>query len=198
MITGLLSLQKSAAILGGTPPRQQLVFTKSIADSVNRIVMGTFAPIVDYLTITRIRGPIEGKSYNANVVKRFYQDFGYTDADVAGLDFIDAMAYDPTGTIRPAPIQENSRLSLVVSNPSFKLSTVDFDLPYSTPLKVSINIFDQQGRLVREFAPGWERSMMVAWDGKSQSGMRVPAGAYAIKVRNGGNSTARSIVLTPR
>jgi flagellar hook assembly protein FlgD len=63
---------------------------------------------------------------------------------------------------------------------------------------VSVSILDQKGRLVREFNPGWESSMMVAWDGKTQSGLRVPAGIYAVKVRNGGNSAAGSFALVPR
>jgi hypothetical protein len=201
--TGMTALLKSEALIGGTPPRQQLV----IMDYVNsdtghqpcKLLMGTFAPIVDYLTIMKIRIPECGQNPIMSIVNRYYEDFGYTADDVAGLECIDALAYHPTRTVQPVRQKMNSRLRLTVSSPAFKMSAVEFDVPFGGHRTVSITIVDQRGRLVRELDSRWAKgSMVVAWDGKSESGRQIPAGSYVARVQSGSTSDAGSIQLIPR
>jgi hypothetical protein len=195
-LTAVLAMQKSTALLrNNNPPCMQLSFMNAIGGGVNRIFMGVFPPIVDYLTYTRIRQPLMAKPTNP-VWPRFYKDFGYTDAQVAGLDFVDALTYS-TKTIKQEEIDESSNVSLIVSNSAFKMSKAEFSLP-SRALSVSVRIYDQKGAVVREFSPSWERSMMVSWDGNNQSGHRLPAGVYAVRVSNGRNHAASEIALMPR
>jgi hypothetical protein len=205
-ITGMLSLIKSSAILGpnppfsaANPPRMQLSILDSGAAS-GRLLMGTLAPLVDYLCITKIRGPIEGKVFNANVVKRFYQDFGYTDTQLANVDLVDALTWKPgqTGAGPSLRRQESLRLQFIVSAPSFKLSMLDLDLPLCETIPMAVSILDSRGRVVRELTPKKESGMMVVWDGRAQSGMHVPAGMYVVKVINGNISKSGSVLLVPR
>jgi hypothetical protein len=67
----IFDINKSDAILGGTPVRQQLCFIDSLIankasntgtpESVpNYLVMGTFAPAVDYATIVNLRNKVMG------------------------------------------------------------------------------------------------------------------------------------------
>jgi flagellar hook assembly protein FlgD len=86
---------------------------------------------------------------------------------------------------------------LIVSNSAFKMSKAEFSLP-SRALSASVKIYDQRGAVVREFSPSWDRSMMVSWDGHNQSGNRLPAGVYAVRVSNGRNHAASEIALMPR
>jgi hypothetical protein len=198
-LTAVLAMEKSQAFLrNNNPPCMQLAFMNAIGGGVNRIFMGVFPPIVDYLTYTRIRQPLMGKPSNP-VWPRFYKDFGYTDAQVAGLDFIDALTYvyTPVGTVRHAEVDKSSNLSIIVSNSTFRMSKAEFSLP-SRALSVSVKIYDQRGAVVREFSPSWERSMMLSWDGHNQSGNRLPAGVYAVRVSNGMNHAASEIALMPR
>lgn len=201
--TGMFAIQKSQAILGGTPPRQQLVIMDYIHADSNftpcKLLMGTFAPIVDYLTIMKIRKGTMGMNPTMTTVNRYYSDFGYTAADVANLDFVDALSYVPSGTDRQPPQQMSSRLQLSVSNPAFKAATVNYDIPFGDHKVVSVDIFDQRGRLVRELNTRWETgSMTIAWDGKAESGVRLPAGGYIAKVKSGSTSDAGTIMLMPR
>ncbi len=92
----ILAFNKSKAILGGTPVRQQLCIVDSIWGMtggpfgvpnkvVHRLVMGTFSPAVDYLTAKRIREPIMGVTHKH--LDRFLSDFGYKDFEK--LDLVD-------------------------------------------------------------------------------------------------------------
>jgi hypothetical protein len=94
----IIAFNKSEAILGGTPPRQQLCVVDSIfantsgPDGVpNRrpccLTMGTFGPAVDWLVAKKIREPIMGckhPKFLANILI----DFGYETSTFANLDFV--------------------------------------------------------------------------------------------------------------
>jgi hypothetical protein len=197
-LTGTLALQKSIAMLkDNNPPCLQLSFMNAIGGGVNRICMGTFSPIVDYLTFVKIRYPLLGKALNTAVWRRFYTEFGYKDADVAGLDFVDALAYDPTSA-ESVQAQEKYQVSLVVSDSAFKLSSADFNLYSTASIGMTVQIMDQRGRIVREFNPQIQRSSMISWDGRNQNGVRLPAGIYPVKVTNGTSHATGTISLISR
>ncbi len=90
----LLAFNKSHAIMGAATPRQQLCIVDSLWGMVkgpfgvpekqlDRLVMGTFAPSVDYLTATKIREPMLGASHNQ--ISRFLTDFGYAENEATDL-----------------------------------------------------------------------------------------------------------------
>jgi len=89
----IIAINKSDAIIGGTPPRQQLCIVDSIFGAMEgpidiytlkdpcRIVMGTFAPAVDFLTVRRIREEVMGATHDAALVDGVLPHFGYDPAD---------------------------------------------------------------------------------------------------------------------
>ncbi len=91
----LLAFNRSEAIVGGSPVRQQLCVIDSLwgakkgpwgaADKrLSRLIMGTFSPALDYLTAKKIREPLLDAEHNG--IERFLTSFGYTIPD--NLDII--------------------------------------------------------------------------------------------------------------
>jgi hypothetical protein len=90
----LMAFNRSKEIMGTTTPRQQLCIVDSLwgmrkgpfgvpEERMDRIVMGTFSPAVDYLTAKKIREPMLGVSH-ANVDK-FLTGFGYSSNNIHEL-----------------------------------------------------------------------------------------------------------------
>jgi hypothetical protein len=88
----LFNINKSDAILGGTPVRQQLCFVDSLFANKTQnvgnpevmpcyLVMGVFAPAVDYLTIKKVREEAMGCTHDAATINSYLTTFGYTTAD---------------------------------------------------------------------------------------------------------------------
>jgi len=88
----VFNLNKSDAILGGTPVRQQLCFIDSLmANKASNdgtpevmpcyLIMGTFAPVVDYLTVKKVREAVMGCTHTASIVDSFLSSFGYSASD---------------------------------------------------------------------------------------------------------------------
>jgi hypothetical protein len=100
-LDAICNINKHAAILGGNPVRQQLCIVDGLMANggnsatanvrADRIVMGTFAPIVDYLTATSIllnstimaTGPMPalGVTNAAVYLPQFLTSFGYSATD---------------------------------------------------------------------------------------------------------------------
>jgi len=91
-INYLFNINKSDAILGGTPVRQQLCFIDSLLANMTSnvgmpdaipyyLVMGVFAPAVDYLTIKKVREAVMGCTHDAATIESYLTTFGYTTAD---------------------------------------------------------------------------------------------------------------------
>lgn len=96
----ILAINKSDAIVGGEPARQQLCILDSLWASTHgprgipnkdthRLVMGVFAPAVDYLAIKKIREPVMGAEHNDKALQRFATEFGYQPADFEKLELVD-------------------------------------------------------------------------------------------------------------
>jgi hypothetical protein len=101
VLEAIFNINKHAAILGGNPVRQQLCIVDGLLANggnsatwsvrANRIVMGTFAPIVDYFAATKLlldstimaAGPMPALGVtNANtLVPQFLTSFGYAATD---------------------------------------------------------------------------------------------------------------------
>ena len=118
----LFEINKHSAILGGNPVRQQICIVDALLSNGNsgpgggwdnqtdRLVMGTFAPIVDYLTTKKIlldstimnASPIAalGITNAAIILPMFLSNFGYSETDA--LEWIE---YTPGS---PPPIGGNT------------------------------------------------------------------------------------------
>jgi hypothetical protein len=84
----------------------------------------------------------------------------------------------------------------VAPNPFTGSTTFHLCGPPATPARA--RIFDAAGRMVRT---AWEgsldgREMVVAWDGKDQSGRKVPAGIYLLRVESAAGEVLGRLVKT--
>ncbi|MFC1585585.1 hypothetical protein ACFL5V_08575 [Fibrobacterota bacterium] len=119
----LLAVNRSDVLIGGTVPLQQLCLVDSLwAGSrpspgaegddvpVNRLIMGTFSPAVDYLTALKIRRDLMGCDVGENVYE-LLPAFGYAEADFGQLGFVtvdtlDPLSYIGNTTASPPHIQQ--------------------------------------------------------------------------------------------
>jgi hypothetical protein len=94
----IIAINKSNAILGGTPPRQQLCIVDSLwamkggPDGIpnsrpSSLSMGTFGPAVDWVVTKRIREPIMGCTH-PKFISTILTEFGYQPSEFENLDFI--------------------------------------------------------------------------------------------------------------
>ena len=107
-ITAICDINKHPAVLGGDPVRQQLCIVDGLLANgngaggsfdtrVDRMIMGTFAPIVDYLTAMRIMKDVMGKPDANNNLPKFLTNFDYAETDA-----LDWNEYVPgSGTVVP-------------------------------------------------------------------------------------------------
>jgi hypothetical protein len=88
----IFNMNKGDPIIGGDPPRQQLCFVDSMfcnkADSMGTpelmpwyLVMGTFAPAVDYLTVKKIREEVSKLTHDSATINSYLTVWGYTTSD---------------------------------------------------------------------------------------------------------------------
>jgi len=105
----LFEINKHSAVLGGNPVRQQICIVDALVSNGNsgpgggwdnktdRLVMGTFAPIVDYLAANKIlldttimsKSPIPalGVTNAAIILPMFLTQFGYAEADPQWIEY---------------------------------------------------------------------------------------------------------------
>lgn len=94
----IIAINKSNAILGGMPPRQQLCIVDSLwgmkkgpsgipTMRLNSLSMGTFGPAVDWVVIKKIREPLMGCKHPASI-STIMTEFGYHPSQFENLDFI--------------------------------------------------------------------------------------------------------------
>ena len=88
----VFNINKSDAILGGTPVRQQLCFIDSlIANKKSNqgppeatpcyLIMGVFGPAVDYLTVKKVREEVMGCTHDSATIDSYLTTFGYATSD---------------------------------------------------------------------------------------------------------------------
>ena len=94
----IIAFNKSNAIIGGAPPRQQLCIVDSLWGLKKgppgipnsrpcSISMGTFSPAVDWVVMKRIREPLMGCTHPASLTTML-TEFGYKRPEFENLDFI--------------------------------------------------------------------------------------------------------------
>ena len=98
LLNYIIAFNKSHAILGGNPPRQQLCIVDSLwamkkgppgipGKRPCSLSMGTFAPAVDWVVTKRIREQVMGWEHSTDLAK-ILTEFGYQTATFENLDFI--------------------------------------------------------------------------------------------------------------
>jgi hypothetical protein len=212
----LFGLFKTEVITGtpdpanGIPAKQQLCIVDSLwsnknggpwavpdAPVYNYLVMGTFAPAVDFLTFKKIlQGALGGPMDNA-YLDRYMTDFGYTPTDITniltkkpennnGKGWVDAMTYVP-------PVHANARI-ISGHGRSVELRTrrngsflSNARITFSSPEMVfHASIRDISGKTVKTFSLPSEDgpASVIFWDGMSDSGRTVAAGFYQFIVKS--------------
>jgi hypothetical protein len=81
-------------------------------------------------------------------------------------------------------------------NPFNPTTTLTFSLRHSA--RVSLEVLDMQGRLVRRLLDGSIRpvgAQSVSWDGRSDLGRMLPSGLYLARLRAGSESSASKLLL---
>ncbi len=95
----IIAINKSKAILGGTPPRQQLCIVDSLwgmkkgptgipTMRLNSLSMGTFGPAVDWVVMKKIREPLMGCKH-PEFISTIMTEFGYQLSQFENLGFIE-------------------------------------------------------------------------------------------------------------
>jgi hypothetical protein len=195
-------LNMADAIIGGTPPRQQLCIVDSLwADNANnpdgppkgvvsRLIMGTFAGAVDYLTSLEVKQNIMTNALgwtntmDFTQINKFMTAFGYTTTDGVWVPIT------PTTPI-PTEIEQGSsvgqhqfrtfEIQLAGQRGSAAMSR--FGLPPETSGAVEVQIFDVRGRSIRKMSTRIQGSRTaLSWDGKNGLGDKVAAGVYQVHV----------------
>jgi hypothetical protein len=188
----LVDMNQCEAIIGGSsdPCRQQFCIIDSlwaVAGGTGpythvpcRIVMGTLAPMVDYLTAQNIRQRAMNAPYTAAVTADWLSRFGYAASDAQWIEFTPST--DTRGPHREA--FAGTTIISIALGPSGSARAARFSMP-SLNSPVDIDVFTLGGRhlLHRTLAATRGRSIPVAWP---DLGMRLCAGRYTIRCRMDG------------
>jgi hypothetical protein len=202
-VDAICEINQHDAVIGGAPTRQQLCIVDALLANgktpggspdtrVDRLVMGTFAPIVDYLTAMRILKDVMSKTDKNNNVPKFVTSFGYTEADVAN-GWVEYTA--GTGATTPPSREYSGRImELSLANPSFKRATAHFTIPH-TEGAMRLRIVDGKGRLIKNLSASLDENRIV-WDGKNNNGTTVSPGTYFVKIIAGAFQRSATITVT--
>ena len=189
-LDAICEINQHDAVVGGNPSRQQLCILDSLLANgnsaggswdtrVDRIVMGTFAPIVDYLSAMKILDAVMGKPDRNNNLPKFLTNFGYAVMDVQNswIEYIPGTS----GTIDPPSRGYSGRfVKVVLSHASYKRSTAQFLLPHTTGA-MNVSILDGGGKLIRKISASSDETTIV-WDGRNGNGTTVSEGNYLVKI----------------
>jgi len=202
----LIGINKSDTLIGGTPPRQQLCIIDSIWASINgpsaipnkapyKLVMGTFAPAVDYLTIKQIREKDMGATHNNSIISKCFTEFGYKESDVS--DFIYVGATDNNYHTKQVNNSKKSKLLITFQHKSSPQSIIYFEIRNSVA-PIFITVRNVSGRMVRklDFSTLSSGELHAFWDGNDVRGSAVGSGTYFITVSQNGQQTVKRISIT--
>lgn len=209
----LFALNKHEVIIGNSQSapqsKQQLCIVDSLWSSAiggyaiipdaspSRLVMGTFAPAVDYLTAKKIREDILGCTHPAQDLDRYITDFGYEDAERQEIVNLIPEQNRGRGWVEVAPASENSvrpdcrtkqqslEIELLMSNSGSRSKTLRTSLYFGGEI-ISVSIFTTKGRLVYSF-PGFQNKgnrLRLLWNGTTDSGTSAGKGTYLLKIQS--------------
>jgi hypothetical protein len=89
------------------------------------------------------------------------------------------------------------RASALAPNPFRATASLGYSLP--SPASVRIDVYDVRGRRVRILFEGTAGagSHRAEWDGTADSGARVAAGLYLLRLQAGDRAVTRKVVYSP-
>ena len=205
----LVAINQADPIIGGTPPRQQLCIVDSLWASVGtdpnpnnwqpsdpfnktpaRITMGTFSPIVDYLTAIKIRQPILGVAPQQPETGNILTSFGYS--STSPFQYFEI---GPTPSRGPAPTAEIPRayMQFSLSNKRYVPTAIHFSFLRDNA-ESEIKVTNLQGKLVQSFLfPSYKKSLV--WDGTNSSGTPLRSGRYIVTLSSGGKSVTQELTV---
>lgn len=211
----LFEINQHDAVLGGNPIRQQLCIVDALVSNgksgpgggfdnrTDRLVMGTFAPIVDYLSVKNILlnttvmtsspMPALGVTNAAIILPLFLSSFGYAEADVQNswTEYIPGAI----GVVDPSAREYSGRLvHVALSNPSYKHTVAHVTVPQSAGA-MRVSIIDGRGRLIRNLSAASNETTIV-WDGLGATGTPVSTGNYFVKITAGAIESTGNIVVS--
>lgn len=210
----LLRINKSDAIIGGTPTRQQLCIMDSICGAVNgpsssisdmphRLVMGIFGPAVDFFTVKKIREPIMDASHSSSTINQYLSYFGYSSSEIDDLLNLSPDQNDDKGWLEFEPGQTNinsnssslSKKQTVIfrtEGPNFKAITKRFSLKQGERIK-SASITNIKGKLIQNLsgALNSQGENILSWNARNKQGRAVSAGTYILKIA--GTKTEKAV-----
>lgn len=202
----LIGISKSDAIVGGTPPRQQLCIVDSLWASNTgpaavpnkapyKLVMGTCAPVVDYLTIKRIREDDMGVSHNSSIVSKYLTEFGFSEDDVSDFIYVDPTSNKMNS--KSVGSKKVATLWVTIPNISSNKTAISFDLTRHVR-PIFINVRDLRGRTIQSLSLSTSSSgeLHAFWNGRDGAGAVVGSGIYLITVRQNGRMMSKKIKLT--
>ncbi len=214
-------MNTSDAIVGGDPPRQQLCIVDSLwgqlsgpsgtpgdwlgqgeDPNVYRLIMGTFGPAIDYLTVKKVREPEIHATHNTTV-DQYVTSFGYTTPQqtelltlaplptVAGPGWVDM---SPAGVGSGGAERGSTGATLLVhaAGPGGLSASVALKVP-SARRAMRLSIHTLRGELVRDL--GTPAGNAVLWDGRSSSGTMVSAGTYVARLAGDGAAVQKALRL---
>lgn len=202
--TEMVNQNKSATILGGAIPRQQLCIVDSIWASKGgptvapthlpcRIVMGIMGPAVDILTARNIREKLMKATHNEEAISTLTSGFGYEEKEFEWDEFI------PDGS----GVMINGKAYSSFSDVSFRVRgnialehVVTFQVP-SEYSDVSAVIVNMSGAVVKAINLKKGQNQ-IAWDGLNKAGKVVLPGMYAIKITAGKFTDSKVFSLVNR
>jgi hypothetical protein len=108
-----------------------------------------------------------------------------------GQDGVALLSRAATVAVPAAPLV----VSLQSSNPSRGTATFACGVPQPSP--TSLIVYDSRGRFVRQLvhAPEATGKFTVEWDGRDDSGERVPSGVYFCRLLAAGRTSTARIVI---
>ncbi len=184
----MINQNKSDAIIGGNPPRQQLCIVDSLWASVDgpfgaadtlpaALIMGTFGPMVDYGVVKKIREPIMKATHNQSAINTIMTGFGYSGSDLQWVEVTPAVSVT---TLNKEKFTRQFKVRLNGNN--FRNAIVEFMLPSNhSPFKLSI--FDLKGSLVNNVHFPSATDEFV-WNGLTKAGLQITPGKYILHVHN--------------
>ena len=103
-----------------------------------------------------------------------------------------------TGTVHVPPPSPPARAEPLVAHPVPATGPVRFSFTLERPGIVQVAVYDVRGRLVREVLRHARRSAgptEIVWDGRDDTGLRVPAGLYLALLRVDDFCSARRLAI---
>lgn len=145
-----------------------------------------FTPM--YHTLGDTVGPLYYVNCGTNNVPMATEAIRAAVATIAKL----AGAQLPTGIAEPARPARPARLTAVTPAPGRPPLKISFSSPARTGALVTI--YDATGRAVRSLAADNRRELL--WDGQTESGARVQAGIYLVRLADGEQTTTAKAIIT--